>query len=251
MPKARPHAGRGWKSRSQSAAQPKREHWRAKARRHARHDAMTPEREHEGQPIRLAAAHPRCPKRRIRSEKSDARVTDQSRPSKNARTQSAMQLPKPTTLESFSPGLTPELSRAAKRRRLGRIVRADVTAEAREPQAATPRMTREPLTGIQVTRRPRLEKPKPERRPAEARTLASEGAMASTARRDDTRAPTRRSTHALGGGAPALPEAMRPKREAQRASHRPTPTQQKCENAERDAVAEADNTGKLFPRPNT
>ena len=146
--------------------------------------------------------------------------------------------------------ITPELSRAAKRRRLGRIVRADVTAEAAEPQAATPRTKREPLTGSRVTRRPRLEKPKPERRPTEARTLASERATACTARRDDTRARTRRSTHALGGGAPALSEATRPKREAQRASHRPKPTQQKCENAERDAVAEAGNTGKLFPRPN-
>ena len=136
--------------------------------------------------------------------------------------------------KAFSPGLTPELSRAAKRRRLGRIVRTDVTAEAAEPQAATPRMTREPLTESRATRGPRLEKPKPERRPAEARTLVSEGATACTARRDDTRARKRRSTHALGGGAPALSEAMRPKREAQRANHRPTPTQQKCENAERD-----------------
>ena len=148
-------------------------------------------------------------------------------------------------------GLTPELSRAAKRRRLGRIVRADVTAEAAEPQAATPRMTREPLAESPATRRPRLEKPKPERRPAEARTLASEGAMASTARRDDTRAPTRRSTHALGGSAPALSEAMRPKREAQRASHSPAAIQQDARNAERDATTEAHNTGELFPRPNT
>ena len=147
-------------------------------------------------------------------------------------------------------GITPELSRAAKRRRLGRIVRADVTAEAREPQAATPRMTREPLTGSPATRRPRLKKPKPERRPAEARTLASEGATPCTARRDDTRARTRRSTHSLGGGAPALSEAMRPKREAQRANHQPTATQQDARNAERDAIAEADNNGKLFPRPN-
>ena len=151
---------------------------------------------------------------------------------------------------SFHRGLTPELSRAAKRRRLGRIVRADVTAEAREPQAATPRMTREPLAESPATGRPRLEKPKPERRPAEARTPAGEGAPASTARCDNIRARTRRSTHALGGGAPALSEAMRPKREAQRASHRPTATQQDARNAERDAVAEADNTGKLFPRPN-
>ena len=119
----------------------------------------------------------------------------------------------------FREGLTPELSRAAKRRRLGRIVRADVTAEAPEPQGATPRTKREPLTGSQVTRRPTLEKPKPERRPAEARTLASESATACTARRDDTRARTRRSTHALGGGAPALSEAMRPKREKRRANH--------------------------------
>ena len=148
-------------------------------------------------------------------------------------------------------GLTPELSRAAKRRRLERIVRADVTAEAAEPQAATPRTKREPLTGSRVTGRPRLEKPKPERRPAEARTLASESATACTARRDDTRARTRRSTHSAGGGAPALSEATHPKREKRRASHRPKSTQQKCENAERDAVAEADNTGKLFPRPNT
>ena len=148
-------------------------------------------------------------------------------------------------------GLTPELSRAAKRRRLGRIVRADVTAEAAEPQAATPHTKREPLTGSRVTRRPRLEKPKPERRPTEARTLVSEGAMACPAQRNNTRARTRRSTHSFGGGAPALSEAMRPKREAQRASHRPKPTQQKSENAERDAVAEADNTGKLFRRPNT
>ena len=147
-------------------------------------------------------------------------------------------------------GITPELSRAAKRRRLGRIVRADVTAEAAEPQAATPRMKREPLTGSRVTRRPRLEKPKPERRPAEARTPTGKGAPASTARCDNIRARTRRSTYALGGGAPALSEAMRPKREAQRASHRPKPTQQKCENAERDAVAETDNTGKFLPRPN-
>ena len=151
---------------------------------------------------------------------------------------------------SLGMGLTPELSRAAKRRRLERIVRADVTAEAAEPQAAVPRTTREPLPESRATRRPRLEEPKPERRPVEARTLARESATASTARRDHTRARTRRSTHALGGGAPALSEAMRPKREAQRANHRPTPTQQKCENAERDAVAEADNTGKFLPRPN-
>ena len=162
-----------------------------------------------------------------------------------------MQLPKSTTLESFSPGLTPELSRAAKRRRLERIVRADVTAEAPEPQAATPRTTREPLSESRVTRRPRLEEPKPERRPTEARAPAREGATACTARCDNTRARTRRSTHALGGGAPALSEAMRPKREALRAKHRPTPTEPNARNAERDAIAEADNTGKLFPRPNT
>jgi hypothetical protein len=159
-----------------------------------------------------------------------------------------MQRPKPTTLESFSPGLTPELSRAAKRRRLERIVRADVTAEAPEPQAATPRMTREPLAESPATRRLRLVRPKLTRRPAEARTLVSEGATANTARRDNTRARTRRSTHALGGGAPALSEAMRPKREAQRANHRPTATPQDARNAERDATAEADNTGKLFPQ---
>ena len=125
-------------------------------------------REHEGQPMRLAAAHQRCPKRCVRNEKRNARATDQSRPSKNARTQSAMQLPKPTTLESFSAGLTPELSRAAKRRRLERIVRADVTVEAAEPQAVTPRTKREPLTERRATRRPRLGEPKPERRPTEA-----------------------------------------------------------------------------------
>ena len=148
-------------------------------------------------------------------------------------------------------GLTPELSRAAKRRRLERIVRADVTAEAPEPQAATPRTTREPLTGSRVTRRPRLEEPKPERRLAEARTLVSEGATPCTARRNNIRARTRRSTHALGGGAPALSEATRPKREVERAKHRPTPTQQNARSAGRDRTAEADNTGKLFPRPNT
>ena len=153
--------------------------------------------------------------------------------------------------ESPVRGLTPELSRAAKRRRLGRIVRADVTAETAEPQAATPRTKREPLAESPATRRPRLEKPKPERRPAEARTLASEGATPCTARCDNTRARTRRSTHALGGGAPALSEAMRPKREALRAKHRPTPTEPNARNAERDAVAEVGNTGKLFPRPNT
>ncbi len=146
--------------------------------------------------------------------------------------------------------LTPELSRAAKRRRLGRIVRTDVTAEAAEPQAATPRTKREPLTESRATRRPRLEKPKPERRPTEARTLVSERATASTARRNNTRARTRRSTHARGGGAPALSEAMRPKREAQRANHRPTATRQDARNAGRDATTEAQSTGKLFPRPN-
>ena len=36
----------------------------------------------------------------------------------------------PLTRNAFSPRLTPELSRAAKRRRLGRIVRRDVKAEA-------------------------------------------------------------------------------------------------------------------------
>jgi hypothetical protein len=87
-----------------------------------------------------------------------------------------------------------ELSRAAKRRRLGRIVRADVTAEAAEPQAATPRTTREPLGESRATRRPRLEEPKRERRPAEARTQNGKGAMASTTRSDSTRARTRRST---------------------------------------------------------
>ena len=156
--------------------------------------------------MRLAAAHPRCPKRRVRSEKRNARATDQSRPSKNARTQSAMQLPKPATLESFSPGLTPELSRAAKRRRLGRIVRADVTAEAAEPQAATPRMTREPLAESPATRRPRLVRPKRTRRPAEARAPACEGAPASTARRDDTRARTRRLTMRLAAAHPRCPK---------------------------------------------
>ena len=65
-------------------------------------------------------------------------------------------------------GLTPELSRAAKRRRLGRIVRSEVTAAAAEPQAATPRMTQEPLAEGRATRGPRLEEPKRERRPAEA-----------------------------------------------------------------------------------
>jgi len=64
--------------------------------------------------------------------------------------------------------LTPELSRAAKRRRLGRIVRADVTAETPEPQAATPRTKREPLAGSRATRKPWLAKPKPRRRHAEA-----------------------------------------------------------------------------------
>ena len=126
-------------------------------------------------------------------------------------------------------GLTPELSRAAKRRRLGRIVRADVTAEAPEPQAATPRTKREPLTGSRVTRRPRLEKPKRTRRPAEARTLASEGATACTARCNNSRARTRGSTHALGGGASALSEARRPKREKRRATtdqRRPSRTQE-------------------------
>ena len=151
----------------------------------------------------------------------------------------------------FHKHLTPELSRAAKRRRLERIVRADVTAEAREPQAATPGTKREPLAGSRVTRRPRLVRPKRMRRQAEARTLVSEGATACTARRDHTRARTRRSTHALGGGAPALSEAMRPKREEQRANHRPTATQQDARDAGRDAPADADSTGKLFPRPNT
>ena len=198
----------------------------------------------------MAAAHLRSPKRCVRSEKRNARTTDQRRPSRTQETQSAMQRPKPTTLESLSPGLTPELSRAAKRRRLGRIVRADVTAEAPEPQAATPRTKREPLTGSQVTRRPTLEKPKPERRPTEARTPAGEGAPASTARCDNIRARTRRSIHALGGGAPALSEAMRPKREAQRASYSPAAIQQDARNAERDATTEAHNTGKLFPGPN-
>jgi len=112
-------------------------------------------------------------------------------------------------------------------------------------------MTREPLAESPATRRPRLEKPKPERRPAEARTPTGEGAPASTARCDNIRARTRRSTHALGGGAPALSEAMRPKREKRRANHRPTATQQDARNAERDATTEAHNTGKPFPRPNT
>ena len=201
--------------------------------------------------MRLAAAHPRCPRRCVRNEKRCARNTDQRRPSQTQETQSAMQLPKPTTLESFSPGLTPELSRAAKRRRLGRIVRADVTAEAREPQAATPRMTREPLAESPATRRPRLVRPKRTRRPAEARTPAGEGAPASTARCDNIWARTRRSTQSFGGGAPAQSEAMRPKREAQRANHRPTATQQDARNAERDATTEAHSTGKLFPGPNT
>ena len=146
--------------------------------------------------MRLAAVHLRCPKRCVRSERINARTTAQRRPSRTQETQGAMHLPTPTALESFSPGLTPELSRAAKRRRLERIVRADVTAEAREPQAATPRTTREPLTGSRVTRRPRLEEPKPERRPTEARAPARERATASTTRRDNTRARTRRSTHA-------------------------------------------------------
>jgi len=110
-------------------------------------------------------------------------------------------------------GLTPELSRAAKRRRLERIVRADVTAEAAEPQAAMSRMTRESLTQGRATRRPRLEEPKQERRPTEAGTLAGKSAPANTVRRDNTRARTRRSAHTLGGGAPARSEAMRPKRE--------------------------------------
>jgi hypothetical protein len=112
-------------------------------------------------------------------------------------------------------------------------------------------MTREPLTESRSTRRPRLEKPKRTRRPAEAKTLVSERATASTARRNNTRARTRRSTHALGGGAPALSEAMRPKREAQRASHSPAAIQQDARNAGRDATTEAHNTGKLFPGPNT
>src|SRR5690606_14102653 len=110
-------------------------------------------------------------------------------------------------------GLTPELSRAAKRRRLERIVRADVTAEAAEPQAAMSRMTRESLTQGRATRRPRLEEPKQERRPTEAGTLAGKSAPENTVRRDNTRARTRRSAHTLGGGAPVRSEAMRPKRE--------------------------------------
>ena len=154
-------------------------------------------------------------------------------------------------VREFWCGLTPELSGAAKRRRLERIVRADVTAEAAEPQAATPRTTREPLAESPATRRPRLVRPKRTRRPAEARTPAGEGAPASTARCDNIRARTRRSTQSFGGGAPAQSEAMRPKREAQRANHRPTATQQDARNAERDATTEAHNTGKPFPRPNT
>ena len=169
--------------------------------------------------MRLAAVHLRCPKRCVRSERNNARTTAQRRPSRTQETQGAMHLPTPTALESFSPGLTPELSRAAKRRRLGRIVKADVTAEAREPQAATPRMTREPLTGSRATRRPRFVRPKRTRRPAEARTPAGKGAPASTARCDNIRARTRRSTQSFGGGAPALSEAMRPKRELERANH--------------------------------
>ena len=148
-------------------------------------------------------------------------------------------------------GLTPELSRAAKRRRLGRIVRADVTAEAAEPQAATPRTKREPLTGSRVTRRPRLEEPKPERRPTEARTLASESAKARTTRRDNTRARTRRSVH----------RAWRRRTRAVRsdASEARSATREPLTNADPAKVRErrarcsrrSPSIGMLFPRPNT